>query len=60
MVDSFVLTTTSTGNLINDGSFELAAGGTQTSNSSWAMTAQSDGVEPAAAFQTATWAAATC
>ena len=42
---------------MNDGSFELATSGTQTSNSNWVMTAQSDGVEPAAQFQTATWAA---
>lgn len=57
MVDSFVLTTTSSGNLVNDGSFELATGSTQTSNSAWVMSAQSDGIEPSAAFQTAEWAA---
>ena len=44
---------------MNDGGFELAASGTQTSNSNWVMTAQSDGVEPAAQFQSATWAAST-
>ncbi len=58
MVDSFVLTTNASGNLLSDGSFELATNNTQTSNSAWVMTAQSDGVEPAGAFQTATWAAA--
>ncbi len=59
MVDSFVLTTSASGNLMNDGSFEAATANTQTSNSNWVMTAQSDGIEPSAAFQTATWAANT-
>ncbi|MCI0332779.1 MAG: PQQ-dependent sugar dehydrogenase [Planctomycetes bacterium] len=57
MVDAFSLFSPTSQNLINDGSFELATSGSQTSNSNWVMTAQSDGVEPAAQFQTATWAA---
>ena len=57
MVDAFTLMSPASQNLMSDGSFELATSGTQTSNSSWVMTAQSDGVEPAAQFQTATWAA---
>ncbi len=57
MVDAFTLTSPTNQNLMNDGGFELAASGTQTSNSSWVMTAQSDGVEPVAQFQSATWAA---
>jgi len=57
MVDAFSLSTSTTGNLIDDGSFELASSGTQSSNSNWTMLAQSDGIEPAAQFQTATWAA---
>jgi glucose/arabinose dehydrogenase len=57
MVDAFTLLSPTSQNLMNDGSFELATPNTQTSNSSWVMTAQSDGVEPAAQFQAATWAA---
>ncbi len=57
MVDTFTLLSPTNQNLINDGSFELAVSGTQSSNSNWVMIAQSDGVEPAAQFQTATWAA---
>ena len=57
MVDAFTLLSPTNQNLMNDGSFELAVSGTQTSNSNWVMTAQSDGVEPAAQFQTAPWAA---
>jgi len=57
MVDAFTLLSPTSQNLINDGSFELATPNTQTSNSNWVMTAQSDGVEPAAQFQAATWAA---
>ncbi|HVT30895.1 MAG TPA: PQQ-dependent sugar dehydrogenase, partial [Lacipirellulaceae bacterium] len=34
-----------------------ATSGTQTSNSDWVMTAQSDGVEPAAQFEAQSWAA---
>lgn len=59
MVDSFSLISPTSQELIQDGSFELATGGTQTSNSSWVMTTESDGVEPSAQFQTATWAAST-
>ena len=57
MVDAFTLLSPISQNLINDGSFELATAGTQSSNSNWVMTAQNDGVEPAAQFQAATWAA---
>ena len=57
MVDAFTLLSPTNQNLMNDGSFELAVPDTQTSNSNWVMTAQSDGVEPAAQFQTAPWAA---
>jgi glucose/arabinose dehydrogenase len=57
MVDAFTLLSPGNQNLITDGSFELASPDTQTSNSNWVMTAQSDGVEPAAQFQAATWAA---
>lgn len=57
MMDGFTLLTPINQNLISDGSFELATSGTQTSNSNWSMTAQTDGVEPAAQFQNATWAA---
>jgi glucose/arabinose dehydrogenase len=56
MVDAFSLLSPTSQNLINDGSFELATSGTQTSNSNWVMAAQSDG-EAAAQFQAATWAA---
>jgi glucose/arabinose dehydrogenase len=57
MVDAFSLLSPTSQNLISDGSFELSSSGTQTSNSAWVMTAQSDGVEPAAQFQSAPWAA---
>ncbi len=57
MVDAFTLLSPINQNIIADGSFELATSGTQTSNSNWTMTAQSDGFEPAAQFQSATWAA---
>jgi hypothetical protein len=57
MVDTFSLLSPTSQNLINDGSFELSVSGTQTSNSNWVMTAESDGVEPAAQFQSAPWAA---
>lgn len=59
MVDSFVLTTQASGNLVSDGSFELATSATQTSNSSWVMTTEFDGFEPSASFQADTWAAHT-
>ncbi len=57
MVDNFMLLSPTSQNLIHDGSFELATAGTQTSNSNWVMTAQTDGVEPAAQFQADTRAA---
>jgi glucose/arabinose dehydrogenase len=57
MVDAFTLLSPTNQSLMNDGSFELAVSGTQSSNSNWVMTAESDGVEPAAQFQTAPWAA---
>ena len=57
MVDNFTLLTPLNQNILADGSFELATSGTQTSNSNWTLIAPSDGVEPAAQFQSATWAA---
>lgn len=57
MVDAFSLHSPSSGNLIDDGSFEQATTGTQTSNSNWVMTTENDGVEPSAQFQSADWAA---
>ncbi len=40
-------------NLVDDGSFELATGSSQTSNSNWVMTIQGNSAQ----FQTAPWAA---
>jgi len=57
MVDAFTLLSPTSQNLISDGSFELAASGTQTSNSNWVMMTQNDGIEPSAMFVTAPWAA---
>src|SRR5262245_20766693 len=57
MVDAVTLTSPTNQSLMNDGGFELATSGTQSSNCNWVMTAQSDGVGPAAQFQSATWAA---
>ena len=56
-VDAFTLLSPTNQSLITDGGFELSTTGTQTSNSNWAMMAQSDGIGPAAQFQSATWAA---
>jgi glucose/arabinose dehydrogenase len=57
MVDAFTLLSPINQSLLADGSFELATPGTQTSNSSWVMTAPSDGIEPSAQFQADPWAA---
>jgi glucose/arabinose dehydrogenase len=57
MVDAFTLLSPTSQSLINDGSFELATSGTQTSGSDWVMNAEFDGIEPAAQFQTAPWSA---
>ena len=56
---AFCLLTTSavSANLLDDPGFELATGGTQTSNSAWTLTVNfPDGVSSAAQFQTAPWA----
>jgi glucose/arabinose dehydrogenase len=57
MVDSFSLFTPLNQQILDDGSFELAAPGTQSSNSAWTLNAEFDGIEPAAQFQAADWAA---
>jgi hypothetical protein len=57
MVDAFALLSPTNQSLLQDGSFELAVDGTQTSGSNWVMTTQFDGVEPSAQFQLAPWAA---
>jgi len=56
MVDLFVLTVVPDFSGIDDGSFELAFTGTQTSNSAWVMTTEFDGTGESAVFQTAPWA----
>ena len=53
-----VFATMARANLLDDGSFELAIDGTQTSNSNWTLTANfPDGLTAAAMFSSSVWAA---